>query len=170
MVSFIAVFSSVIISVSSFLGVFTPAGSTPVMASIFHFAGDTPTDLGVNSGSLKSCPDSPNCVVSQIDSSDEEHFIESLKYDIDREEAYDAFLKILSVVPDTIVIEEDGGYIRTESTSKLMGFVDDMEFYFPEDESVIHWRSASRLGQSDLGVNRRRLEQIRFAFNDFINS
>jgi uncharacterized protein (DUF1499 family) len=47
-----------------------------------------------------------------------------------------------------------------------MGFVDDLEFYFPREESVIHLRSAARLGESDLGVNRRRLEQIRLALKD----
>ena len=166
MVSLLAVFSSLIISFSSLVGFVSPA--TPVMASIFHFAGNTPTNLGVDNGTLKSCPESPNCVVSQT--SDEEHYIEPLKYEIDRDQAYDIFLKILSVVPDTEVTEKNDSYIRTESTSKLMGFVDDAEFYFPEDEKVIHWRSASRLGESDLGVNRRRLEQIRFAFNDFVNS
>ena len=64
-------------------------------------------------------------------------------------------------------MEQTDDYIRTQSTSKIMGFVDDAEFYFPTDIKVIHWRSASRLGESDLGVNRRRLEQIRLAFNDF---
>jgi uncharacterized protein (DUF1499 family) len=47
-----------------------------------------------------------------------------------------------------------------------MGFVDDTEFYFPPDEAIIHVRAAARLGESDLGVNRRRLEQIRLALKD----
>jgi uncharacterized protein (DUF1499 family) len=75
-------------------------------------------------------------------------------------------LKILSVVPRTTVVEQTDDYIRAESTSRLMGFVDDLEFYFPPDQAVIEWRSASRLGESDLGVNRRRLEQIRLALAD----
>ena len=168
MVSVIAVFSSIVIFVSGFLTPISPA--TPVMGTIFNFPGDTPTNLGVNDErKLQSCPASPNCVRSHANQSDEDHYIDPLEYKIDRDEAYETFLKILSVVPDTEVIEENGEYIRTESTSKIMGFVDDAEFYFPEDEKVIHWRSASRLGESDLGVNRRRLEQIRFAFNDFIS-
>jgi uncharacterized protein (DUF1499 family) len=72
-------------------------------------------------------------------------------------------------VPDTKIVEQKDNYIRTESRSKIMGFVDDAEFYFPEDDNIIQWRSASRLGESDLGVNRRRLEQIRLAFEDFVN-
>jgi uncharacterized protein (DUF1499 family) len=47
-----------------------------------------------------------------------------------------------------------------------MGFVDDGEFYFPTEQNLIHMRSAARLGESDLGVNRRRLEQIRLALKD----
>ena len=47
-----------------------------------------------------------------------------------------------------------------------MGFVDDTEFYFPVDEKVVQVRAAARMGESDLGVNRRRIEQIRLAFND----
>jgi len=63
-----------------------------------------------------------------------------------------------------VVQQQD--YIRVKSTSRIMGFVDDTEFYFPADEPVIQVRAAARLGESDLGVNRRRLEQIHFALKD----
>jgi uncharacterized protein (DUF1499 family) len=75
-------------------------------------------------------------------------------------------VKVLNVVPRTEIVTQQAAYIRTKSTSRIMGFVDDTEFYFPADEPVIHVRSAARLGQSDLGVNRRRLEQIRLALQD----
>jgi uncharacterized protein (DUF1499 family) len=55
-------------------------------------------------------------------------------------------------------------YIRAEFVSKIFRFVDDVEFYFPDKKSkelLIHVRSASRVGYSDLGVNRMRIEQIR---------
>ena len=161
---FIAIFSSLIVSLSGWFS-FPPAtASYPVMAAIFHFSGTTPNNLGVEQNHLSQCPSTPNCVVSQTD--DGEHFIEPLSYNIDRQKAYDSLVKVLSVVPNTEIVAQTDNYIRTESTSKIMGFVDDAEFYFPTEEKVIHWRSASRLGESDLGVNRRRLEQIRFAFND----
>ncbi len=64
------------------------------------------------------------------------------------------------------MIEQTNNYIHTLSRSRIFKFVDDVEFYFPPNESVIHLRSASRVGQSDLGVNRRRLEQIRLALRD----
>ena len=166
----IAIFSSIIISFSGLLS-FSPANmppSTPVLASIFHFAGNPPTNLGVSDGQLSKCPDSPNCVVSQTD--DDAHYIQPLNYQSDRDSAYDSLVKVLSVVPNTEIVEQTDDYIRTQSTSKIMGFVDDAEFYFPAEEKVVHWRSASRLGESDLGVNRRRLEQIRLAFNDLTSN
>jgi uncharacterized protein (DUF1499 family) len=64
------------------------------------------------------------------------------------------------------VVEQTDNYIRAQSKSRIFKFIDDLEFYFPTDEQVIHLRSASRVGESDLGVNRRRLEQIRLALGD----
>jgi uncharacterized protein (DUF1499 family) len=61
----------------------------------------------------------------------------------------------------TKVITETENYLHTEFTSKVMGFVDDVEFLLNDSTKVIHVRSASRLGESDLGVNRKRIETIR---------
>jgi uncharacterized protein (DUF1499 family) len=61
----------------------------------------------------------------------------------------------------TKIITENKNYLYAEFTSAIMGFVDDVEFYLDEGAKVIHVRSASRLGQSDLGVNRKRIETIR---------
>lgn len=120
--------------------------------------------VGINEGQLSPCPSSPNCVVSQ--DGDEEHTIDPISYQSDRATARETLLKVLSVVPRTEVIEQTGDYIQAESTSRIFKFVDDVEFYFPEDDNVIHVRSASRVGESDLGVNRRRIEQIRLAMAD----
>ena len=130
------------------------------------FSGSVPQNLGVTDQQLAPCPDSPNCVSSQAPASDKEHYIAPLTYDGDRQTAKAQIIKILSVVPRTEIVEQTDDYIRAESTSRLMGFVDDLEFYFPPDQNIIEWRSASRLGESDLGVNRRRLEQIRLALAD----
>lgn len=115
-------------------------------------------------GHLTKCPTSPNCVVSQ--GGDETHAIAPIPYQSDLATAKETLLKVLAVVPGTTIVEETDNYIRTESESRIMGFIDDAEFYFPVGENVIEIRSASRLGESDLGVNRRRLEQIRFALAD----
>ena len=120
--------------------------------------------IGLNDGQLSPCPESPNCVVSQ--NGDEEHSVAAIPYTSDRSTAKETLLKVLSVVPRTEVIEQTDNYIHTESTSRIFKFVDDAEFYFPEGEKVIQVRSASRVGESDLGVNRRRIEQIRLAMED----
>ena len=120
--------------------------------------------IGLNDVHWSSCPSSPNCVVSQ--NGDQEHTIEPIAYQSDRATAKETLLKVLSVVPRTEVIDQTDDYIHTESTSRIFKFVDDAEFYFPEDLNVIHVRSASRVGESDLGVNRRRIEQIRLAMKD----
>ncbi|MEM8505407.1 MAG: DUF1499 domain-containing protein [Cyanobacteria bacterium P01_D01_bin.1] len=128
------------------------------------FTGDRPENLGVTDGKLADCPTTPNCVVSQ--GADEGHVIAPLTYTGDRATAKAQLVDVLSVVPRTKIVEETDSYILAESESRLMGFVDDTEFYFPEDESVVQVRAAARMGESDLGVNRRRIEQIRLALAD----
>ncbi len=139
----------------------TPMAAIPGLSSLFT---GTQPDLGVRDGKLSPCPDSPNCVVSQ--NADADHKIAPLTYQTDRDTAREVVLKVLTVVPRTQVVEQTDNYIRFASSSRLLGFIDDGEFYFPEDEAVIHIRSASRLGESDLEVNRRRIEQIRLALQD----
>jgi uncharacterized protein (DUF1499 family) len=113
---------------------------------------------------MAPCPTTPNCVFSK--EADAEHQIEPLVYQGDRDTAYADLLKVLRVVPRTVVTEKTDTYIRAESTSRVFHFVDDLEFYFPANEKLIQIRSAARVGESDLGVNRRRLEQIRLALKD----
>jgi uncharacterized protein (DUF1499 family) len=122
------------------------------------------TGLGIDNGHLISCPASDNCVVSQ--NADANHNIEPITYHIGRAKAKELLLKVLTVVPRTEVIEQTDNYIHALSKSRIFKFVDDVEFYLPVDKSVIHMRSASRVGESDLGVNRRRMEQIRLALRD----
>ncbi|MGX9463047.1 DUF1499 domain-containing protein [Shewanella sp. A14] len=145
--------------------------SIMLLSCIFLFgcSGTVPT-LGVNNGQLMPCPDSPNCVNSQLAAADEEHAIPPIKFVGTRQQAQAKLLHILKMAPraDIVVVEDD--YIRVEFTSKIMRFVDDVEFYFPSTTTgsiTIHVRSASRVGHSDLGVNRERIEQIRSEFNAF---
>ncbi|MBD2436960.1 DUF1499 domain-containing protein [Nostoc sp. FACHB-110] len=136
------------------------------LISNFMFLGASwaAANLGVNNGYLAACPASPNCVVSQ--NGDSKHTIDPITYHLDREQARQILLKVLTVVPRTEVVEQTDNYIHALSKSRIFKFVDDVEFYFPNNESVIHMRSAARLGDSDFGVNRRRLEQIRLALKD----
>ncbi|MDZ8033370.1 DUF1499 domain-containing protein [Nostoc sp. DedSLP04] len=122
------------------------------------------SSLGVDNGHLSSCPASDNCVVSQ--NADEKHAIDPIHYHVDRNAAREILLKVIGVVPRTEIVEQTDNYIHALSKSRIFKFVDDVEFYLPPNESVIHLRSASRVGESDLGVNRRRAEQIRLALRD----
>ncbi|AFZ23846.1 hypothetical protein Cylst_1563 [Cylindrospermum stagnale PCC 7417] len=126
------------------------------------FAGQRPSNLGVRDGRLAPCPNSPNCVSSQ--SSDPTHQIAPLTFTTTPEKAIAFLERIIQSLPRTKIITESEDYIYAEFKSALMGFVDDVEFYLDPKTKVIQVRSASRLGESDLGVNRQRIETIRAKF------
>lgn len=143
------------------------AETSPMIAALpgfkALFGGSRPTDIGVNDGRLKACPKSPNCVVSQGEE-DAQHAISPLTYSGAASEAMSALRQAVEAQPGSEIIEQTDDYLYAEFTSNLMGFVDDVEFYLPSDTpGTIHVRSASRLGESDLGVNRKRVEAIRAA-------
>ena len=120
--------------------------------------------MSPSSAELSPCPSSPNCVSSL--STDSEHRIEPLGYSMPVGEALARLKQVLLNEPRTSIVKEEGGYLHAEARSLLFRFVDDVEFLFDADQQVIHVRSASRTGYSDLGVNRRRVERIRRAFNN----
>lgn len=128
------------------------------------FAGKRPTNTGVQSGQLAPCPSTPNCVNSK--SQDAEHRIEPLTYNSTPTQAMADLKTVIQNQERTKIITETENYLYAEFTSKLMGFVDDVEFLLDDSAKVIHVRSASRLGKSDLGVNRQRIETIRAKLNE----
>ncbi len=128
------------------------------------FAGKRPTNLGVESGKLTACPETPNCVNSQAE--DAQHKIEPLTYKSTPAKAIADLKTVIENMEKTKIITETENYLYAEFSTKLIGFVDDVEFFLDEGANVIHVRSASRLGQSDLGVNRKRVETIRAKFNE----
>jgi uncharacterized protein (DUF1499 family) len=121
-------------------------------------SGKRPADLGVRNGNLKAAPSSPNAVSSQAADA---HRIAPLAYHGSPEQAMKALRTIIESTAHTRVVEEKADYLYVEYASALLGFVDDVEFYFAPGANIIHVRSASRLGYSDLGVNRKRIEDIR---------
>lgn len=127
------------------------------------FAGKRPANLGPQSGKLAPCPSSPNCVSSF--SQDAEHKIEPLAYNWEPAIAMANLKRAIESLARTKIITATDNYIYAEFSSRLMGFVDDVEFLLDEGAKVIQVRSASRLGQSDLGANRKRVETIRKEFD-----
>jgi uncharacterized protein (DUF1499 family) len=136
--------------------------------SLFSFSGTVPTDLGVNNGQLKSCPNTPNCVSSQAPASDKEHAIAPFTYQGSAKDAIARLKQIIESMERSKINQVSDDYLYAEFSSKLMGFVDDVEFYAPPGESIIHTRTAARLGKSDLGVNRKRTEAIRAQFESAV--
>ena len=121
---------------------------------------DTPENLGVTNGSFLAFPESPNCVSSKSDVSDGKHYIEAISYQVSRPKMQLALEKYLLSTSKYRIVKSELGYLHTEVKSDLIGFIDDVEFYLPKDENVIHIRSASRVGFSDFDVNRNRVRQI----------
>jgi uncharacterized protein (DUF1499 family) len=121
--------------------------------------GVRPANLGIKDGKLAPCSSLPNCVSSQ--STDRDHTIEPLSFPGMATGAHEALRKIILSMKRSQIITDTDDYIHAEFTSAVFRFVDDVEFWFDDSAKVIHVRSASRLGRSDLGVNRKRVEEIR---------
>ncbi len=112
-----------------------------------------PGNLGVRDGRLAPPNRTPNCVSSQADRGDAEHYVAPIRASIE------AARRAIESLPRTKIIACQANYLYAEFRSRLFGYVDDLELFF--DGSVLQVRSASRLGRSDFGVNRKRVEALR---------
>jgi uncharacterized protein (DUF1499 family) len=124
----------------------------------------TPGGLGRNQGRLAPCPKSPNCVSTQAE--DQEHGMEAIPYTASLDEARESMRAVILSMPRTKIVASSDDYLRAEFRSKIFRFVDDVEFFFDDTEKRIHFRSASRIGYSDLGVNRKRMKTVREEFEN----
>lgn len=122
-----------------------------------------PETVGLKNGRLAECPDSPNCVSSQA--SDAGHRIEPIRFEGSADGALDTLSGIVAASPRTTIVSRNSNYIHAEATSAFFRFTDDVEFLLDPAERVIHVRSASRVGKSDFGVNRKRVETLREKFH-----
>ena len=118
-------------------------------------------ELGVKDGRLKPCPSSPNCVSSLTSPQDRRHYIEPLSLEMPLHQTREVMKKALLSFPRTSVVREQRDYLHVEFTTRFLRFKDDVEIYLDEKHSQIHFRSASRIGYSDMGVNRRRIESLK---------
>ena len=144
------------------LAVLVVVGAVFVLA-MFSFMAKKPDDLGVKDGKLLPCPDSPNCV-SSLDA-DGRHHVEPLTFTGEAKDAMARLKAVLEAQPRTRLVEEKPDYLQAECSSLVFRFVDDLEFYLDRQGKKIHVRSGSRAGKYDFGVNRRRVEAIRKAFD-----
>jgi uncharacterized protein (DUF1499 family) len=132
------------------------------------FAGRAPADLGVRDGRLKPPSRTDNSVSSQAGlyagEAAARAAVDPIRYRGPADGALARIGRVIESLPRTRVVEQRADYLYARFTTRWLGFVDDVEFYAPPSEKVIHVRSASRLGSKDYGVNRLRVESIRQLF------
>lgn len=115
--------------------------------ALFHWVGPVPADLGLHSGALSPCASPAHCARADWAVADPQA-------------ALNALVPVIEAMPRTEIVEQSDGYLHATATSAFFGFVDDLELYADSATGVLQARSVSRLGDSDLGVNRQRLTDL----------
>lgn len=143
---------------------------TTVLVSAWVLGGcqSDPPKLGLQGTQLLACPDTPNCVSSMAVESDKTHYIAPLTYSVPQTQAQDILAQHLKSLQDVSIQKSTPGYIYSTFTTPWMRFVDDVEFYI-SPQNAIHFRSASRVGRSDMGTNRKRIEALKAALKTELN-
>ena len=148
----------------TFLILVFACGASGLFVSWLRLETRTPTALGPHEGRLAACPDRPNCVSSFA--TDPQHAIEPLRF---TGRGADAMRRLRTLLVNdflaTLITDEEA-YLHVEYRTRWLRFVDDVEFLLDEPSHAIHVRSASRVGYSDLGKNRARLERLRVQFDE----
>jgi uncharacterized protein (DUF1499 family) len=127
--------------------------------------GKSKKPVGHIDGKLYPCPNSPNCISTQA--LDDNHRMAPISLYGSLKESKNRLLKIVKTLKRIKIISEEDNYVHIEVRTAVFKFIDDVEFFFDENAKVIHFRSRARLGYTDMGVNRKRMEMIT---NLFLNS
>jgi len=130
-----------------------------IVMPFFSCTGTRPTNLGVKNFRLAECPSTPNCVTS--DTEEASHHVPVIQLAVSAEDAWRAVRSAVAALPRTKIVNETSDYIHAECSSAFFGFVDDLELHLRPAQASIAVRSAARLGHSDFGVNRKRVEELR---------
>lgn len=137
---------------------YKPFGLVTLIFLLTACAGTPPADLGYQNDGFAQCPDSPNCVSSFAQNS--EHAFPVYQITDPSSDVWVIVQKAVRQLKRTEIIQSTDHYLHAESTSLLMRYVDDVQVYWNQDKQQLYFYSASRLGYSDLGVNRARLETL----------
>ena len=129
--------------------------------ALFSFSAEKPGNLGVRSGRLSPCPCAPNCVSTDAD--DIDHNVAAFELALPAAQGWTAVCAFVRGMRRTWVITQTDEYLHAECRSAVFGFVDDLELHLRTTQSKVGVRSAARLGYSDFGVNRKRVESLRMA-------
>jgi len=144
---------------------FIENGALVIMLFLITACGRTvPEGLGLSTnGQLIDCPDSPNCVSTQT--TKEKAQIEPIAYNMEDGAAWMLLVELIGQDKLANVLKmQDNKYLHVAYYTKSKIFIDDVEFLQDANNNLFHFRSASRVGHSDLGANRKRMEQIRSTF------
>lgn len=123
-----------------------------------------PDTLGVRDGRLAPCPGTPNCVTSREGAARAGAVLSPLPFTGSLEETHRRLVDVVRGLPRTHLVVVEPRYVRAECRSRLFRYVDDVEFQLDEASATVHFRSASRVGRGDLGVNKARMEAIAKAY------
>ncbi|UYP44407.1 hypothetical protein NEF87_000692 [Candidatus Lokiarchaeum ossiferum] len=135
------------------------AGGYFILLIIIQLISKRPNNLGISGGRLQACPDIPNCVCSY--SKEKNSKIEPYSFSKSIKEQNSILIEIIQKYPRTRIIKNEINYVYAEFRSLAWRFIDDVEFFLDETAKCIHFRSASRIGTNDFGMNRKRMEDIR---------
>ncbi|WP_422551673.1 DUF1499 domain-containing protein [Methylovulum miyakonense] len=128
---------------------------------IMTMMNSTPTLASAIDKRLPLCASSPNCVSSQAEIHDKQHYILPFEIKGNPLQAWAALRKVIIKQPRMVITHETHATLHAEATSLVFRFVDDINVIMDADAELIHIRSASRVGHSDFGVNRKRIETLR---------
>lgn len=117
-----------------------------------------PTNLGVSDGRLAPLPGTPNAVSSQA--RDPQYRVSPFPFRDDLQTTMSSLTDTLDAHGGMTIVQKDSNYLHAVHTTPLLRFKDDLEFYLDEQNRVVHFRSASRVGSSDLGLNRDRYNRL----------
>ena len=122
-----------------------------------------PTHLGHKNGQLAAMPDKPNAVSSQTDIADKQ--VETLSYKATTEETLKSVIAALNAMGNNELKTQESHYVYSVFTTGTLHFHDDVEILLDEQTKQVHFRSQSRAGHSDLGLNRARYEEFKALYN-----
>ena len=129
-----------------------------IVMSAVACAGHAQDSRSATPSDLAPCPDSPNCVSTK--SKDPDRTMAPLPYHTSGRESMDRLVAIVREMKRATIVSATPSYLHVEFRSALFRFVDDVEFVLEDSAGVIHFRSASRTGYYDFGVNRKRMKEI----------
>jgi len=123
-----------------------------------HIQNDYNANLGLKNGKLSPLSRKPNCVSTQ--SADPKKKVPAITYQLSLSGQMQEVIRVIESMPGSTIKQCTGNYLYAVFTSKILRFKDDVEIYLDDAAKTLHFRSASRIGYSDLGVNRKRYERF----------